>query len=175
MTKEIEIERTFLAKYLPDGIHKHDHIEIHDKYIPAGQTHPVLRLRRKGNSYELTKKQPITEGDASIQTEHTIKLTKDEYDALYKVNGKELRKIRYYFQTDNGAKYEIDVYKDALEGLVVIDIEFNNKTEMEKLTGSDMLLADVTQEEWIAAGMLAGKTYNDIKSELEKFGYKPIF
>ena len=174
MTKEIEIERTFLAKYLPKDIYKCKHIEIYDKYIPANQAHPILRLRKKGNIYELTKKQPITDGDASIQAEHTIQLTKDEYDALLSVSGKELRKIRYYFQTDNGVKYEIDVYKDALEGLVVIDIEFNSKTEMEELTESDMLLADVTQEEWVAAGMLAGKTYNDIKDELEKFDYKPI-
>jgi len=32
----------------------------------------------------------------------------------------------------------------------------------------------VTQEEFIAGGLLAGKTYNDIAPELERFNYQPI-
>lgn len=35
-------------------------------------------------------------------------------------------------------------------------------------------LADVMQEDFIAGGLLASKTYHDIASELERFDYKQI-
>ena len=36
------------------------------------------------------------------------------------------------------------------------------------------MLADVTPEEFIAGGMLAGKRYEDVEGELLKYGYKRI-
>jgi hypothetical protein len=35
-------------------------------------------------------------------------------------------------------------------------------------------LADVTQEEFIAGGWLAGKKYSDIESFLNKYNYKKL-
>ena len=37
-----------------------------------------------------------------------------------------------------------------------------------------MALADVTQEDFIAGGLLAGKKYSDIAPELDRFEYKRI-
>lgn len=39
---------------------------------------------------------------------------------------------------------------------------------------STWVLAEVTQEEFIAGGMLCGKNYDDISDKLEKFGYSKI-
>ena len=36
------------------------------------------------------------------------------------------------------------------------------------------LLADVTPEEFIAGGVLAGKNYDDIAGDLDRYGYKKI-
>ena len=38
----------------------------------------------------------------------------------------------------------------------------------------DFCLAEVTQEEFIAGGMLCGKSFEDIKDKLEKFGYRGV-
>lgn len=38
----------------------------------------------------------------------------------------------------------------------------------------DFCLCEVTQEEFIAGGMLCGKRYTDIEADLERFGYKRI-
>jgi len=38
----------------------------------------------------------------------------------------------------------------------------------------DFCLADVTQEEFLAGGFLAGKKYLDIQSFLDKHGYKKV-
>lgn len=38
----------------------------------------------------------------------------------------------------------------------------------------DFCLADITQEDFIAGGMICGKTYADIESEVQRFGYVKI-
>ncbi|MEK6905851.1 MAG: hypothetical protein AABX24_05615 [Nanoarchaeota archaeon] len=36
-------------------------------------------------------------------------------------------------------------------------------------------LAEVTQEDFIAGGMICGKTYEDIEDDLRKFKYNKLF
>ena len=39
----------------------------------------------------------------------------------------------------------------------------------------DFCLADVTQEKFIAGGMICGKSYEDIEKELKRFNYVKLF
>jgi hypothetical protein len=68
----------------------------------------------------------------------------------------------------------IDLFLDGLEGLALVDFEFDSIEEKERFLIPDLCLADVTQEESIAGGFLAGKRYADIESFLEKYGYEMI-
>ena len=43
--------------------------------------------------------------------------------------------------------------------------------EMEEFTLPDFCLAEVTQEEFIAGGMLSGKKYSDIEADLSRYDY----
>jgi len=170
---EIELEKTYLAKYLPKNLEKHPSKEIRDIYIPKKSHHPVLRVRKNGDVYQMTKKEPVTGQDSSEQFEHTIKLTKDEFAALEKLSGKKSRKIRYYYKLD-GRTYEIGVFKDALGGLVIIDVEFTDKKDKDAFAMPDFCLVDVTQEEIFAGGMLAGKKYKDLEKDLKRYKYNKI-
>ena len=60
---------------------------------------------------------------------------------------------------------------NKLDGLVVVDFEFGTEEEKLAFEMPDFCLVEVTQEEFIAGGMLAGKSYEDIKEKLEEFGY----
>ncbi len=142
-------------------------------YIPQSSAHPVLRIRKKGDSLEMTKKEPVAEGDASEQSEHTIKLTQGEYDALMSMKGKRVRKIRYAYSY-NRLNAEFDVFKDDLEGLVLVDFEFKNTKVKNAFEMPDFCLADVTQDSVFAGGMICGKIYADIKDHVEGLGYKPL-
>lgn len=164
----MEYEKTYLAKGLPEDLDDHESYVMVDVYFPKDSKHPVLRLRRKGNSYELTKKEPVGD-DKSHQEEHTIPLTKEEFDALAQVDGKRLEKRRYLYDD-----MEIDVFEGDLKGLVLVDKEFGSMEELNDFTMPDFCLADVSQEEFIAGGMLCGKRYEDIAGDLERFGYTPI-
>ncbi len=170
----IELEKTYLAKSFPEGIEKARSAEIIDIYIPKEERHPTLRIRKFGEKFEITKKYPVAEGDSSEQHEHTIKLSAGDFAALSGIDGKRTRKMRYYFEW-NGKIAEIDVFRDALEGLVLVDFEFESAEEKQKFIMPDFCLAEVTQEEFIAGGMLCGKSYKDIEKGLAKFNYKKLF
>lgn len=163
----IELEKTFLAIHVPD-LSSCDSKEIVDVYIPKNSVHPILRIRKNGDRYEITKKQPI-DGDVSEQSEETIKLTKEEFEALCSVDGKQVHKIRYYYPY-KGKTLEIDVFQDALLGLVLVDAEFDSVEEKATFETPEFCIADVTHEEAIAGGMLCGKTLADVLPYLKKYG-----
>jgi CYTH domain-containing protein len=168
-----ELERTFLAKYLPQGIEIFDCKEIIDIYIPKGSRHPVLRLRKNGEKYEMTKKEPVREGDASNMNEQTITLAREEFDALKRIRGKIVHKFRYIYPFGPHTA-EIDVFQEELEGLVIVDFEFNSLEEKDAFKMPAFCLAEITQDEALAGGMLCGKSYEEIGPVLEKYGYRKL-
>lgn len=168
----IELEKTYLVKSLPNNLEDCNSVEILDIYIPKSGRHPVLRIRKRGENHRITKKEPV-ENDASNQKEDTISLSKEEYRALNKLEGKRVRKIRYYYNY-HGHPAEVDVFQDKLKGLVTVDFEFDSVEEKEKFEMPDFCLADVTNEEFIAGGMLCGKSFEDIQERLKEYNYKKI-
>ena len=171
---EIELERTFLAKHLPEDLDKFPSKEMQDSYIPKQDRHPILRIRKNGDKYTITRKYPKYEGDTSIMVEETINLSEEEYKSMQQIDGKVHHKIRYQYQTKDAKICEIDVYQGELKGLVLVDFEFNTIEEKDNFSPPDFCLIEVTQEECIAGGYLCGKKYEDIEQELEKYNYKKI-
>ena len=171
----IELEKTYLAKKLPENLKSCKFKEIIDVYIPKSSKHPKLRLRKNGDKYELTKKEPVNDGDASHQTEQTIILTATEFNALNEqLEGKKVHKKRYYYDY-KGITAEIDIFQEKLKGLVLIDFEFPTLEEKDLFQMPHFCLAEVTQEDFIAGGMICGKTYEDIEDDLRKFKYNKLF
>ncbi|MBU4275020.1 hypothetical protein KKE19_04390 [Patescibacteria group bacterium] len=173
---EIELERTFLVKSLPNAIKNCDLAEIIDIYIPKTVDHPILRIRKVGSVCQITKKAPTKGKDSSEQYEKTIPLSEEEYKELSTLEGKRLRKIRYYCPwEDKSVKnktVEIDVYLDDFKGLVTADFEFDSVVNKDNFLMPDFCLVEVTQAKYIAAGWLAGRKYSNIEPFLNKFNYK---
>jgi CYTH domain-containing protein len=168
----LELERTYLARFLPDDLAQASHREIIDIYFPEVSRHPVMRLRKNGDVFEITKKKPVG-SDKSTQHEQTISLDSAEFAALAKLPGKHVAKERYEYKVGEYTA-EFDVFTEALTGLVVIDFEFNSEIEKEHFVAPDFCLAEVTQDTFIAGGMLAGASFSDIEEDLASFGYRPL-
>lgn len=169
----IELERTYLAKKLPDNLREVENKEIIDVYLPKDSKHPVLRLRKNGDRYEMTKKAPVKGNDSSKQLEQTIVLDRAEFEALRKIPGKVVSKQRYLYPY-KGSILEFDVFKDALKGLVVVDVEFETEEGKDNFEMPEFCLVEVTQEKFIAGGMLCGAKYEDIEEKLDKLDYRKI-
>lgn len=170
----LELELTYLAARLPEEVLEAKPKRLTDFYVPGDLAiHPRLRIRQKGDRYELTKKLPAAGDDASQHHEQTLPLTAEEFDTLSQATSRAVSKDRYEV-TINGRAAEVDVFRGELKGLVLIDFEFASHEEMNSFTRPDVCGADVTQEDFIAGGLLAGRTYADISGDLDRLGYKRI-
>lgn len=164
-----------MLKYKPEGLEDSPYCEITDIYFPETARHPVLRLRNRDNKkFEMTKKICINADDQTEQEEHTIILSKEEFDSLFKAGGKRLQKIRYYFDMPSGQKAEIDIFKDDLKGLAVVDFEFKTREEKEKFSAPDFCADEISPDEELAGGILAGGDYAKIEKHLAKYNYQKI-
>lgn len=166
----LEFERLFLAKELPDGLEKCKQKEVLDIYLPHDSHHPVLRLRKNGDKYEMTKKEVVSAG---VFKEQTIMLTPEEFNALTKIEGKRVHKIRYFYPHASRT-LEIGVFQGALKGLVLIDVEFASEEDMKNFVAPDFFLTEVKDKAFLAGGMLCGKSYADIEPFLKQIGYQKI-
>ena len=66
------------------------------------------------------------------------------------------------------------MFRGKLAGLVLVDIEFQSVEEKDEFKAPSWCLAEVTQENFLAGGMLCGKSYADIKEKLLQFGYEKL-
>ena len=169
----IELELTYLAKALPASLKDCPSKKIIDLYVDNGTDHSDLRIRKNGDIFELTRKTPVEDGDASKQTETTINLNPIEFESFSNTKSRRIEKTRYYFEHD-GHTAEFDVFEGGLNGLVLVDFEFANENDKDSFTLPDFCLVEVTQETFIAGGVLAGKSYGDIESDLARFNYKAL-
>lgn len=170
----IELERTYLAKKLPNLIACKKTV-IFDIYLPKNFDKPKIRLRRNGEKYEFTKKYLAGESDYTKFVEETIALTQGEFETLaHEVEGKRIHKIRYYFDW-NGRTAEFDVFHSDLKGLVLVDFKFSREEEIYSFSMPSFCLADVTEDELFSGGYLCGKSYKDIAKHLSKYNYKPLY
>lgn len=170
---DIEIEKVYLAKGLPPDLSQYKSLDYIDTYVPFSDPHPHLRLRKKGEERELTKKIMITATDKSTTQEITMPLSALEYDELVTIQGKKIIKRRYFVPVNNRIA-EVDIFLDKLKGLVLIDFEFPSALERDSFVAPDFCLADVTQEEFVAGAYLAGKSFADLKEFLARFHYTPL-
>ncbi|ABM16714.1 hypothetical protein Mvan_5955 [Mycolicibacterium vanbaalenii PYR-1] len=115
------------------------------------------RIRRLGNRFELTKKLPVAESDASRHAEVTIPLTEVEYLGLGRDHRRRITKSRCRVRID-GHQAEVDAFGGSSAGLVLIGFEFTSEAGLASFETHAVCLADVTQESLLAGGVLAGKS-----------------
>lgn len=173
MSQELEIEKTYLLKHLPEGLLASPFKDIEDLYLPKGAPHAHLRIRKSGDFFTITKKEPVPGESASIHEEHNIKLTASEFAALQNCDCDRISKRRYYYQHNNRV-VEVDFFFAQLAGLALADFEFSSKEEMVGFQVPDFCLADVTEEDFIAGGVLCRQSFASLLPELNRYQYQPI-
>lgn len=172
---DIEIERTYLAARLPPLEQALRSTLMVDHYFPNDlEEHAQLRVRLRGDVMSLTKKTPINEGDASAHIETTIPLTQFEYHDLVAASTRSIMKRRFVLSETSEIRIEVDVFAESLSGLILVDFEFESNQSRDEFVAPDFCLVEVTNEEFLAGGVLSGRSYVDIEPELRELSYMPI-
>lgn len=162
----LESEYSFLVKFLPKDLENYPKKEIKQGYY-SDMPSP-LRIRESESKYELTKKVPLKEGDASRYDEVNLPIKKEEFERLWPACKKSLTKTRYYYPLENNLKAEIDIYHGKLEGLATVEVEFPSEEVRAKFKSPDWFGVDITQEEWAANSELSELTFDQVKDLIKK-------
>jgi len=116
----MEIERKFLVDIsrIPADFKQYPHHVIEQAYI---LTEPVLRIRKKDDTYILTYK-----GAGFMQREEAeFPLTAEAYRKLLaKTEGNIITKTRYKIPEHDNLLIELDIFSGMYEGLYLAEVEF---------------------------------------------------
>ena len=167
----MRIEVTYLCKELPKNLEKVQHEKIEQGYL-SNKPDP-LRFRKKGNIYSVTRKIIIVPGDLSFRDYISIETHKEEFEKIWPLMIKTLKKTRYYFsQKMGGSEIRIDVFEDDLKGLVLIELIFANEDEMRNFQKPKWFGADITATAELTNPSVAGQKYKDLEPIIKKCSQK---
>lgn len=176
--KEEEIERVFLVKKIPSDIHNYQPVTMDtgDFYDPnkasqVGVDH--LTVRRKNDRYEIRKKEGVSEYK---KIEHTIYISKDEFDLLIAVTPQRHQKNMYLYPIENERICELDIYLGKLAGYARVEIEFKNEEDMKSFTPPEWFGVEITELNHTIHKNLGAITFDDMKDRYasEEIELRPI-
>ncbi len=118
--KNMEIEKKYLVKTLPDNLASYPSRLIEQGYL---STDPVVRVRRDNDTYYLTYKG----GGLMAREEYNLPLTAEAYHHLIsKADGNIISKTRYMLPLSKDLTIELDIFHGRFEGLLLAEVEFDS-------------------------------------------------
>jgi len=140
----MEIERKFLVTTPPAGLDRYPATAIAQGYLAIEPDGTEVRLRRSGDRSFLTCKS----GRGLVRSEFEVELTSAQFEALWPATaGRRLQKHRHRIDAGGGLTLELDVFEDALAGLVVAEVEFPDEAAARAFTPPSWCGADVTEND----------------------------
>ena len=138
--ENIEIERKFLVKEIPDNLDTYEKIDMTQGYL---NTSPVVRVRKENDDYVLTYK-----GSGLLShSEYNLPLNKEAFEHLLKkCDGIIISKSRYKIPITNNLTAELDIFKGDLDSLKLVEVEFDSVEEADNFTPPEWFGEDVTTD-----------------------------
>lgn len=122
----IERERVFLLKELPKDLLEFKHIDINIGDVTSSNDVNVLKIRQKGDTYEIIKKEYISEQE---KREYIVPLNEEEFALIFPITKRRHSKKRFFYPLDTYV-CEIDIYLGEMEGYARAEVEFANRDEL---------------------------------------------
>lgn len=146
----LEIERKFLLSRTPDGMPAGEPIE--QGYLAIAPDGVEVRIRRRAGRSTLT----VKSGPAHVRVEEELDIDDRRFEALWALTeGRRIAKTRHLVPLEGGVTAEVDVYEDALAGLLTAEIEFRTTDSSAAFAPPDWLGAEVTGDARYANQSLA--------------------
>ena len=148
----MEIERKFVLPEPPAGLDRHPSQPIRQGYLAVADDGVEVRIRMRGETATLT----VKSGPAHVRVEEELEIDARRFAALWALTeGRRIAKVRHVVPLDGGLAAEVDVYEDALAGLVTAEIEFPGEAASAAFAPPDWLGAEVTGDARYANQSLA--------------------
>lgn len=154
----MEIEKKFRVKQLPEHLESYEKKIIEQGYLC---TNPIVRIRRSNDDYILTYKSKFgleekQSQNTCISNEVEVPLNESGYEHLKtKVDDHMIAKTRYIIPLEGGLKAELDIFREHLEGLYFVEVEFPDEEAANKFIPPDWFGEDVSGDKRFKNNYLA--------------------
>ena len=146
----VEIERKFLLSRAPHPLPEGESVE--QGYLAVAPDGTEVRVRRRAGRCTLT----VKSGPAHVRIEEELDLDERRFGALWPLTeGRRIVKTRHLVPLDGGLTAEVDVYADALDGLLTAEVEFASSEASLAFAPPDWLGDEVTGDARYANQTLA--------------------
>ena len=146
----VEIERKFLLTRPPDELPEGEPIE--QGYLAIAPDGVEVRIRRLAGRCTLT----VKSGPAHVRVEEELDIDDRRFEALWALTeGRRIAKTRHLVPLEGGVTAEVDVYAEALAGLLTAEIEFGSTEASAAFAPPDWLGIEVTGDARYANQSLA--------------------
>ena len=145
----MEIEKKYRVKQIPEGLDSYEKKIIEQGYLC---TNPIVRIRRSNEDYILTYKSKFgieekQNQNACISNEVEVPLNESGYEHLKtKVDDHMISKTRYIIPLTDGLKAELDIFREQLEGLYFVEVEFPNEEAASEFVPPEWFGEDVSRD-----------------------------
>jgi CYTH domain-containing protein len=137
-----EIERKFLVHMLPDSLDDLNGAPIRQGYVIIAEQGVELRVRQKRSRYFQT----IKMGEGLARTEIEMELTQDQFQQLWvHTRGRRVSKTRYTLPLGDHTA-ELDRFDGDLQGLVLVEVEFESVAASQQFDPPEWFGAEVTED-----------------------------
>jgi CYTH domain-containing protein len=151
MSRVTEIERKWVRDAPPGELAHHPSRHVEQGYVALDEAAEV-RVRRAVDKRTLT----IKSAPGMVRTEVELALEEEQFGGLWPLTeGRRVVKTRHEVPLGDGLTAEVDVYEDALEGLVTVEVEFPSEEAAERFAAPDWFGRDVTGDKRYANRALA--------------------
>ena len=157
MAKELEIEKKYMVKQLPENLNNYEHMTIEQSYLNKGGA--PIRLRKFIMNGQIkcifSKKARVEEGSFEC-IENNIELPENIYDELLKAKeGRTIIKTRYKIPLQDGLYVDLDLFHDFFEGVCIAEIEYKSVEQAKSYSVPKWLGNELTSSEKLANGYMA--------------------
>jgi len=146
----VEIERKFVVARTPDPLPDGERIE--QGYLAIAPDGTEVRIRRRAGRSTLT----VKSGPAHVRVEEELDIDDRRFEALWPLTeGRRVAKTRHLVPLGDDLTAELDVYAEALDGLLVAEVEFASEQASLAFAPPDWLGTEVTGDARYANQSLA--------------------
>ena len=146
----VEIERKFLVARKPEPLPEGEPLE--QGYLAVAPDGTEVRIRRRAGHSTLT----VKSGPAHVRVEEEIEIDDRRFEALWALTeGRRVAKTRHLVPLGDDLTAELDVYAEALDGLLVAEVEFASSEASDAFAPPDWLGTEVTGDARYANQSLA--------------------
>lgn len=146
--EQMEIERKFLVKELPEGLAEMPFADIEQGYVAIDEERGVeVRLRKEARDGVISYFHTVKVGKGRKRRQPEMEIDEVHFTEFWGVTeGRRIKKRRFFVPSGGAKPFELDIYEEKINGLKTVEQEFDNDQAAEDFQVPEWFGREVTED-----------------------------